>query len=231
MIFSNIFPHFPFLKYIYNIFYNVLILKFSPFIPIFGYRLPIEPVQILWVNLIIAIACAIPIIWEPGEKGLLNRPPRNPNEKLFNKFFIERVGLVSIIEVTIIFSMYLLFFKSVNNSLEFMPQAQTIAFTTIIMIEVGYLFTARSLKGSAFNINPLQNKWLILGVATTLILQIILVYSQTLFGISPFRTAPFPAIWWIPLILVATVSFFVIEIEKYIRRNIESKRSTSSLRK
>jgi len=199
----------------------------APLIPIFSHRLPIEPVQILWVNLIIAIACAIPLIWEPAEKGLLQRPPRDPNEKLFNKFFIKRVGIVSIIEMTMIFLMYLLFFKTVNYSLDFMPQAQTIAFTTIIMIEVGYLFTARSLKGTAFKINPiLRNKWLILGALTTLVLQIVLVYSEPLFGTSPFRTAPFPPIWWIPLILVATTSFFVIEIEKLIARRLEIKKTT-----
>jgi len=198
----------------------------APFIPLFNQRLPIEPVQILWVNLIIAIACAIPLIWEPAEKGLLNRPPRDPNEKLFNKFFIRRVGIVSLVEMIMIFSMFLLFFKSVNNSLEFMPEAQTIAFTTIIMIEVGYLFTARSLKETAFKINPFRNKWLILGALTTLVLQVILVYSEPLFGTSPFRTAPFPTIWWIPLILVATTSFIVIEIEKLIARRLEIKKTT-----
>ena len=197
----------------------------APLIPIFSHRLPIEPVQILWVNLIIAIACAIPLIWEPAEKGLLQRPPRDPNEKLFNKFFIKRVGVVSIIEMTMIFLMYLLFFKTVNYSLDFMSQAQTIAFTTIIMIEVGYLFTARSLKGTAFKINPFRNKWLILGAVITLALQVILVYSEPLFGTSPFRTAPFPAIWWIPLILVATTSFFVIELEKFVSRRREIKKT------
>ncbi|KYC46489.1 MAG: Copper-exporting P-type ATPase B [Candidatus Methanofastidiosum methylothiophilum] len=198
-------------------------LLLAPLIPIFSYRLPIEPVQILWVNLIIAIACAIPLIWEPAEKGLLQRPPRDPNEKLFNRFFIERVGLVSLIVVVMTFLMFLLFFKSVEDSLEFMPQAQTIAFTTIIMVEVGYLFTARSFEDTAFKINPFRNKWLIVGALATVVLQIILVYSEPLFGTSPFRTAPFPTIWWIPIVLVGTTSFFVIEIEKYIRRQMRKK--------
>ncbi|RPJ63264.1 MAG: HAD family hydrolase, partial [Dehalococcoidia bacterium] len=43
----------------------------SPLIPVFALRLPIEPVQILWVNLIVAIACGIPLIWESKEKGIL----------------------------------------------------------------------------------------------------------------------------------------------------------------
>ena len=192
----------------------------SPFIPVFALRLPIEPVQILWVNLIIAIACAVPLIWEPIEKGILERPPRNPKEKLFNPFFLQRVGLVSLIEVAMIFTMFLVFYRVMGNSEEYLAQAQTIAFTTIIMVEVAYLFTARSIMGSAFTFSPFKNKVLLIGVAVTLGLQFIIVYSLPLFGVSPFRTEPFPAIWWIPIILIAPSSFFVIELEKLLRRRL-----------
>lgn len=195
----------------------------SSFIPVFRESLPIEPVQILWVNLVIAIACAIPLIWEPPEKGLLNRPPRDPKERLFNRFFMIRVGMVSLIEVVMIFIMFLTFYRMNGNESSLLPQAQTLAFTTIIMIEVGYLFTARSLKDSAFRINPFRNRWLILGAALTIALQLLLIYSGPLFGISPFRTEPFPAIWWIPLVVVSTSSFFAVEAEKLIRRRLARK--------
>lgn len=194
----------------------------APFVPIFSYRLPIEPVQILWVNLIIAISCSIPLIWEPGEKGLLERPPRDPNEKLFNRFFIKRVGIVSIITVVSIYTMYMLFFESVGNSIEYLSQAQTIAFTTIIMVQVGYLFTARSFEDSAFRINPFRNKWVIIGASVTLLLQVLLVYSEPIFGVSPFRTEPFPSIWWVPMILIATTCFLAIEIEKFLSRRLKN---------
>jgi magnesium-transporting ATPase (P-type) len=190
----------------------------SPLIPVFALRLPIEPVQILWVNLIMAIGCSIPLIWEPKDKGILEKPPRDPKEKLFNPFFLQRVGLVSLIEVSMIFTMFLVFYRVMGNSEEYLVQAQTVAFTTIIMVEVAYLFTARSIMGSAFTFSPFKNKVLLIGVAVTLGLQLIIVYSLPLFGVSPFRTEPFPAIWWIPLIPVSFSSFFVIELEKFLRR-------------
>jgi Ca2+-transporting ATPase len=43
----------------------------SPFIYAFSERLPIEPVQILWVNLIIAIGCSIPLIWGGSLRSFL----------------------------------------------------------------------------------------------------------------------------------------------------------------
>jgi len=190
----------------------------SPIIPVFALRLPIEPVQILWVNLIIAIACAVPLIWEPVEKGVLERPPRNPNERLFNPFFLKRAGLVGVVETAMIFTMFLVFYKVMGSSEEYLVQAQTIAFTTIILVETTYLFTARSIMRSAFTFNPFSNKILLIGWATTIGLQLILVYSLPLFGVSPFRTEPFPAIWWIPLILIAPAGFFVVELEKFLRR-------------
>ena len=190
----------------------------SPFIPLFALRLPIEPVQILWVNLIIAICCAIPLIWEPKDKGIMDKPPRQPDEKLFNRFFIQRVGLVSLVEVAAIFTVFLGFYMVMGNSEQYLTQAQTLAFTAIILVETTYLFTARSIRGSAFTFSPFSNRVLLIGVATVIGLQILIVYSQPLFGISPFRTEPFPVIWWIPLLMIAPTGFFAVELEKLVRK-------------
>jgi len=190
----------------------------SPFIPVFALRLPIEPVQILWVNLIMAIGCSIPLIWEPKEKGILDRPPRDPNEKLFNPMFLRKVGIVSVISAVAAFSMFLAFINTIGISEDSLTQAQTVAFTTLIMVQLIYLFTARSMLESAFTFSPFSNKWVLVGVGTTLGLQLLIVYSDTLFGISPFRTAPFPVIWWLPIVLVSFLGFLAIEFEKLLRR-------------
>jgi Ca2+-transporting ATPase len=193
----------------------------SPFIAVFALGLPIQPVQILWVNLIIAIACAIPLIWEPKEQGILERPPRDSKERLFNPLFLQRVGLVSMIEMIGTFTMFLVFYRAMGSSEEYLVQAQTIAFTTIILMETTYLFTARSITTSAFAYySPLKNKRLLIGWAITIGLQLMIVYSLPLLGVSPFRTEPFPAIWWIPLILIAPAGFFAVELEKLLRRRL-----------
>lgn len=197
----------------------------SPFIPVFAQRLPIEPIQILWVNLIIAIACAIPLTVEAKEKGILEKQPRNINERLANTLFFQRVGLVSIVEAIMVFTVFLLVYLSLRDSGSgiYLAQAGTAAFTTLIFIESFYLFTARSIDKSAFTFSPFSNKWVLIGVAATLGLQLIIVYSYPLFGFSPFRTEPFPAMWWIAILLIAPAGFFAVEIEKLIRRRLRSK--------
>jgi Ca2+-transporting ATPase len=186
----------------------------SPLVPVFALRLPIEPVQILWVNLIIAIACGIPLIWEPKEKGILERPPRDPNEKLFNPVFLRKAGAVSFVSALATFGMFLAYTEIMNHVNNYLEQAQTLAFTTLIFTQVMYLFTARSLTRSAFTFNPFSNKWVIIGAVVTINLQLLIVYSDVLFGMSPFKTYPFKAIWWLPLIGVSFLGFLIIEAEK-----------------
>ena len=195
----------------------------SPFVPVFAERLPLEPVQILWVNLIIALACAIPLAREVKEKGILDKPPRDINEPLANAFFLQRVGLISVVEAIAVFSVFISAYLALRGSgqADHLAQAGTAAFTTLIFVEVFYLFTARSIRGSAFTLNPFSNKWVIIGAAVTLGLQIVIVYSLPLFGVSPFRTAPFPAEWWLLILLVSPAGFFAVEAEKLIRRRLK----------
>lgn len=190
----------------------------SPLIPVLAVRLPIEPVQILWVNLIMAIGCSIPLIWEPKEKGILNRPPRDPNEKLFNPLFLQKVGIVSLVSAAAAFSLFVIYTNTMAGSEDYLTQAQTVAFTTLIMVQLVYLFTARSISESAFTFSPFSNKWVLVGAAATFGLQLLIVYSYPLFGFSPFRTMPFPAQWWIYIMLASLLGFLAIEGEKFLRR-------------
>ena len=57
--------------------------------------MPIQPVQILWVNLVVAVALALPLAFEAQEPGLMERPPRPPNEPLLGPFLVLRTVLVA----------------------------------------------------------------------------------------------------------------------------------------
>ncbi|MFO7772944.1 MAG: HAD-IC family P-type ATPase [Dehalococcoidia bacterium] len=192
----------------------------SPFILVFRERLPLEPVQALWVNLFIAVACAIPLVWEPKEEGLLDVPPRDPNWSFINRFFLWRVGLVSIVSAGGAFLIFLLYHNAMKDVAtgDVLTQAQTAAFTTIILIQVCYLFTARSVEGSAFTFSPFSNRMVLLGGGVTVGVQLLLVYSLPLLGIAPLRTEPFAPQWWVPIALVGTMGFFAIEGAKLVRR-------------
>jgi len=195
----------------------------APLIPLFAFRLPLEPIHILWINLADSVFLTIPLMMEPKEKDLLEGPPRDIKEKIANRLFIIRVSLVSILMAVTGFWLYYYFaaqaVSSDPNYLLKLTQAQTAAFVGVQLIELGYLATARSIRDSAFTFSPFLNKWLLMGVGMMIVTIFLIVYTP--FGNALFKTAPFPNQWWAVIILALFPGFVVTEIEKLVeRRNI-----------
>jgi len=200
----------------------------APFIFLFnphrGGCLPIEPVQILYINLLDAVALALTLIKEPKEKGLLDRPPRNPKERITDSPFFKKVGLVSVVMALAGFMIFYYFGEpaisgSVVDPEKLLMQARTAAFTTVMLVHICYIFTARSITESAFTFSPFSNKWVLIGVAITLGLQLTIIYALPS-GVNPLRTEALPAEWWIPMILVSLPMFFIIEFEKFLTKRL-----------
>ncbi len=55
-----------------------------------GFPLPLIAVQILWLNLVTNGIQHIALSFEAGEKGLMRRPPRRPEEGIFNGGWLSR---------------------------------------------------------------------------------------------------------------------------------------------
>src|SRR5690606_6855937 len=70
-----------------------------------GIALPIQPLQILWVNMVSSVALATILAFEPPEPDAMGRPPRNPGESLLSAFVIWRIALVSTLFMAGIFGM------------------------------------------------------------------------------------------------------------------------------
>lgn len=191
-----------------------------PFIPLFAIRLPLEPIQILWINLYDAVALALPLLWEPREGNLLNRPPRDPKEPLANTEFFRKVGLVSIVMA---FSAFFIFYHFgipaiVDSQVdeELLMQAQTAAFMTVMIVHIFYLLTARSLTVSVFRMSPFTNKKMLWGISITLILHLLLVYVFSPLGFNPFRLAPFPVDWWLVIIPFGVLGLLLVELKEVL---------------
>ncbi|MDP1552596.1 MAG: HAD-IC family P-type ATPase, partial [Methanobacteriaceae archaeon] len=195
----------------------------TPVIPLFFVTLPLEPVQILWINLFDSLFLALPLIKEPKEQGLLKYPPRDPKEQIVNGLFLRKVGIVSLAMAFGGLSIFYIFGMPGLNPLNelLINQAQTAAFATVILVHVFYLITARSIYDSAFTFSPFSNKWVILGITSILASLLMVIYFQPLEII--FRTTAIPIEWWTLIILFALPGFFLIEIEKWIVKLLKIK--------
>ena len=189
----------------------------APFIPIFALSLPLEPIHILWVNLADSVFLTLPLMMEPKEKGLLNHPPRDHRERIANRLFYVRVGLVSILMALTAFFIY----QHFGGSSGLIREAQTAAFVGVMLFHLGYLASARSIYDSAFTFSPFSNRWVLGGMGITLINALLITYLPPLQNL--FRTAAFPIEWWNIVVLALLPGFIGVEIEKFIRKRWKGK--------
>ncbi len=99
---------------------------------------------------------------------------------------------------------------------ELLTQAQTAAFTTVVLVHFCYVVTARSITESAFTFSPFSNRWLLGGILLTIVTQLTIIYHPI--GNAILGTAPLPPDWWWLMILFALPGFVVVEIEKWLTK-------------
>lgn len=192
--------------------------------------MPVEPVQILWVNLVVAIALALPLAFEAQEPGLMERPPRPSNEPLLNPFLVFRTFLVGALMTAGAAGLFLHEYDA--DLMAGVPadlaraQAQTVAVTTIILFQILYLLNCRSLTQTIWRIGLFSNRWIYIGILVTLGLQLAFVYLEPFNRL--FQTEPLDAIDWVRSGAVALAGFLVISLEKWFWRKKQANRATGS---
>ncbi|HOG78710.1 MAG TPA: cation-transporting P-type ATPase [Anaerolineaceae bacterium] len=177
-----------------------------------GATLPILPIQILWINMITAAVLGIALSLEPKEPGIMERKPRNPKAPLLSKMVIWRIILVSIFILAGAFGLFE-YELSRGASIE---EARTVAVNVVIFVELLYLFNARSLTLSPFQLGFFSNPWAIGGSVLMILIQLLYTYAP--FMNTIFGSAPIPFILWIDIIAVSLGAYLIVEIEKWLRR-------------
>jgi calcium-translocating P-type ATPase len=180
---------------------------------LFGLPLPLEPVQILWVNLIAAVTLSLALAFEPAEPDVMRRPPRVPGAAIIDRRMLVQIGLASLLIGGATLMTY--FLARANGVGE--AQRQTLAVTMLAMGQVGYLFNCRNLRGSSLRLDQLfTNRIAWLSVAALLLFQSLYVYApvmHTLFGSTPLDAGG-----WAITLAAAGAIFLVMEAGKAARR-------------
>jgi len=137
------------------------------FAALFGMPNPLLPTQILWINLVTDGIPALALATDNKDPQVLRRKPRNPNAPILSNhrlIFVTTVGLSLSVFFIILFKILL----TVSYSETF---ARTIVFNILIISHMAIAFVVRG--GSIFK----MNKFLIIGVLLTLLLQVIITFT------------------------------------------------------
>lgn len=180
---------------------------------VLGLQLPITPVQILWVNMVTAVTLALALAFEPAERDIMRRPPRDPGEPLLSRFMAWRVAFVSALLVVGSLGIFLWALER-GDSVE---SARTAAVNILLMGEVFYLFNCRRLIAPVLSWDGFTgNRWVLVAIAILLALQLLFTYAPIMHKL--FQTAPLDAATWGWIVLFGMLVFVVVELEKYVVR-------------
>lgn len=214
-----------------NVGQGLLVLLAVMFFPIINGvpLLPIQPTQILWVNMVVAITLALPLAFEALEPDTMSRPPKDPKAPIIDRLVLGRTLLVGVLMALAGIGLFLVEYYgrtgggvAANVAL---AEAQTMAVTTIMFFQVFYLLNSRSLLYSAREVGLWTNKWIYAGIGALLLLQFGFVYLP--FMNILFHTAPLGLAEWGQAFAVGLIVLPVMSLEKWLRkrqaRNAKSK--------
>jgi P-type Ca2+ transporter type 2C len=170
---------------------------------IMGLPVPFNPIQVLWINIIMDGPPAQSLGVEPPEKGVMERPP-------LKEEIIPRKNLIKIIIAGVVMTVgtLALYYYLLTNNTDII-KATSMAFTVFVMYQIFNVFNCRSEQG-------FSNKFLFLAVGASLLLQLGVIYLPFLQGV--FRTTALGAFDWVIILLIAsTILISDRMVEKLIK--------------
>ncbi|MEK6222004.1 MAG: cation-translocating P-type ATPase C-terminal domain-containing protein, partial [Chloroflexota bacterium] len=182
---------------------------------------PLNPIQLLWLNLVTDGAPALALGMEKGDPDIMDQPPRPADEPIINRLMQIGIIVQTVAITTITLGVYVIGLNlwPVPNG-EFNTVAATMAFITLSFSELLRAFTARSERYPIAKIGLFNNITMNWAVITSSILLLMVIYIPFLQPI--FETVPLVWAQWQYVLPLLFVPAFAAEITKWFlaRRGI-----------
>ena len=138
---------------------------------------PLEPIQILWINLVTGAMVSIPLSMEPGTGSEMNQPPRESGVGLLYPGMLLRLGFTALcMSIPVVWIFHQAPLPDQIDSIGAHEVRQTLAFSSIVVFEWLFAFHARSPEKGILVMGVFRNRWLIPSMVAGLSLQALVVY-------------------------------------------------------
>jgi len=156
-------------------------------LPVFfaDWPLLLLPVHIVFLELIIDPACSLIFEAEDAESNVMQRPPRNPDERLFSMRTIGIAVMQGLSVLAVCLGVFLL--ARADHSAD---AARALTFATLVVAFVVIILVNRSWTRSAFAMLRVPNaalQWVVLGTCTFLMMVLVVPFAQRLFYFAPLH--------------------------------------------
>ncbi|MEF3075777.1 cation-translocating P-type ATPase [Methylobacter sp. Wu1] len=178
--------------------------------PFIGLPIPLLPIHILWINLVTDGLPGLALAVEPEERGIMQRPPRPPQQSIFAEGMWQHILWVGLLMAGV--SLFAQGWAYVTDS----PRWQSMVFTVLTLSQMGHVLAIRSDRASLFRQGLFSNLPLFGAVILTFGLQMAVLYVPVLQPI--FKTQALSLNELLLCLGLSSVVFVTVEIEKWVRR-------------
>eukprot|EP00818_Percolomonas_sp_WS_P000559 CAMPEP_0117436276 /NCGR_PEP_ID=MMETSP0759-20121206/922_1 /TAXON_ID=63605 /ORGANISM="Percolomonas cosmopolitus, Strain WS" /LENGTH=966 /DNA_ID=CAMNT_0005227867 /DNA_START=239 /DNA_END=3140 /DNA_ORIENTATION=+ len=185
---------------------------------IFGYPLPLNPMQILWINIIMDGPPAQSLGVEPVDEEVMKCPPRDTKKPIISSRMIFSVLLNAV--VMMIGTLYV-FTSEMEEDGIVNSRDTSMVFTTFVMYQVFNALNCRSENRSVFSLGLFKNTAFLVAVGGSVLGQLAMIYlpfMQFIFETEALSVGD----WGLILSLTSTV-FVLEEVIKFFGRFSEKK--------
>ncbi len=178
--------------------------------PFLGLPIPLLPIHILWINLVTDGLPGLALAAEKQERGIMQRPPRPPNESIFAHGMWQHMLWVGLLMGAASLFTQAWAIHTGNG------HWQTMVFTVLTLSQLGHVLAIRSETDSLFTQGMFSNRPLIGAVLLTFGLQMATIYVPWLNPI--FKTEALMLDELVFCLVLSSVVFVGVEIEKWFVR-------------
>lgn len=187
---------------------------------LFGWDV-LQPVHLLWINLVTDTFPAIALGVEPAEPGVMKHKPRGRKSSFFSGGVMSSIIYQGILQGFLVLSVYgfaLAFPVHVGDMKAIHADALTMAFATLGLIQLFHAYNVKSVYQSILTVGPFKSKTFNWSILVSFILLASTILIQPLESI--FHVTQLDFSQW-AIVLIGSFSMIVIvEIVKFVQRKL-----------
>ncbi len=202
---------------------------------LFRIPLPLTIIQILAVDLGTDMLPALALGAEKPDTGLMQRPPRARNERLFSWGLLARAYLfLGVLEAAAAMAVFFFVLNAadwhygvaLDRTDPLYLQATSACLTTIVVMQMMNIFLCRHPFKSSLSFGLFSNRYILLGLVAELGVILFIIYTPA--GNWLFGTAPVGAKVWLMALICAALMWSLEEVRKVWLRSRVLARTVSS---
>ena len=179
----------------------------------------LQPVHLLWINLITDCFPALALGLEKIEPDIMKRKPRDPKEGIFAGGMGFDVFFQGLIVTVLVLISYVVGHRIESGVWAFVnsPDGTTMAFLTLSMVEIFHSLNMRSRRGSIFTLHS-HNKFLYGAMIVSLILTTVVI--EVPFIAAAFKFTPIDLEEYAIALGLAVLIIPIMEVVKAVQRKL-----------